>query len=139
MKEFFALMLLAEIVQKSEINHYQSTDLLLRSFVFNEMMSMIRYQVILEFLHFSDNSNHDLNNPAGGKLFKIHPIMEYLVTKFQTPGKNILIDEELILPKGRLNFKQYIPNKRSCFGMKFTYGIRMSMLVKMRLTKAPIY
>ena len=106
-------MLLAEIVQKSEINHYQSTDSLLRSFVFNEIMLMIRYQVILEFLHFSGNSNHDLNNPAGDKLFKIHPIMEYLVTKFQTPGKNILIDEELILPKGRLNLKQYIPNKRS--------------------------
>ena len=80
---------------------------------------MIRYRVILEFLHFSDNSNHDLINPAGDKLFKIHPIMEYLVTKFQTPGKNILMDEELILPKGRLNFKQYIRNKRSGFGIKF--------------------
>ena len=35
-----------------------------------------------------------------------------------TPDKNIAINEELLLWKGRLGFKRYIPNKRARFGIK---------------------
>ena len=35
-----------------------------------------------------------------------------------TPDKHIAIDEESLLWKGRLGFKQYIPNKRARFGIK---------------------
>ena len=34
------------------------------------------------------------------------------------PYKNLFIDESLMLYKGRLNFKQYIPAKRHRFGVK---------------------
>ena len=34
------------------------------------------------------------------------------------PNKSISIDEELLLFKGRLSFKQYIPSKRSRYGIK---------------------
>ncbi|XP_012941584.1 uncharacterized protein LOC106012625 [Aplysia californica] len=34
------------------------------------------------------------------------------------PGENIAIDESLLLRKGRLVFKQYIPLKRATFGIK---------------------
>jgi len=39
-----------------------------------------------------------------------------------TPYQNLSIDESLILHKGRLLFKQYIPSKRSRFGIK-TFSI----------------
>ena len=35
-----------------------------------------------------------------------------------TPDKHIAIDEELLLWKGRLGLRQYIPNKRARFGIK---------------------
>ena len=35
-----------------------------------------------------------------------------------TPDKNIAINEELLLWKGRLGFKRYIPKKRARFGIK---------------------
>ena len=35
-----------------------------------------------------------------------------------TLDKHIAVDEELLLWKGRLGFKQYIPNKRGRFGIK---------------------
>ena len=44
-----------------------------------------------------------------------------MVGKFNaayTTDKNLSIDEELLLWKGRLGFKKYIPNKRSRFGIK---------------------
>ena len=102
----------------------------------------------LRISYFNDNSNYDTNDPARKKLFKICPLMGYLVTKFQsicTLGKNISIDEEPLLWKGRLNFKQYVPNKRSRFGMKFFslcedcgYLWNISTLVKMRMTQVRV-
>jgi hypothetical protein len=39
--------------------------------------------------------------------------------KCATPGEFVSIDESLLLFKGRLSFRQYIPSKRSRFGIKF--------------------
>ena len=107
MKDFIALLLLTDVIQKPEINHYWSTDPLLKSSIFNETMVRNRYQAIMEFLHFNDNSNYNPNEPAIDKLYKIRPVMEYLVHRFQTmytPEKNLSIDEELLLFKGRYVF-----------------------------------
>ena len=35
-----------------------------------------------------------------------------------SPGKNLSMDESLVLFKGRLSFKQYISSKRARFGIK---------------------
>ena len=35
------------------------------------------------------------------------------------PFQDICIDESKMVWKGRLGFKQYIPSKRHCFGVKF--------------------
>ena len=107
MKDFIALLLLTGIIQKPEINHYWSTDPLLKSSIFNETMARNRYQTIMEFLHFDDNSNYNPNDPARDNIYKIRPVMEYLVHIFQTmytPEKNLSIDEELLVFKGRYVF-----------------------------------
>ena len=55
------------------------------------------------------------------RLFKIRPLVQYLLSRFQDlymPGREISIDEQLLLHKGNLNIKQYIPNKRARFGVK---------------------
>ena len=80
-----------------------------------------RFQKILQFLHFADNSNYDTTDPGYNKLFKVRDIVEFLVDRFKTvyiPSENISIDEELLLYKERLSFKQYIPCKRARFGIK---------------------
>ena len=56
-KDFIALLLLTGIIQKPEINHNWSTDPLLKSSIFNVTMARNRYQTIMEFLLFNDNSN----------------------------------------------------------------------------------
>ena len=35
------------------------------------------------------------------------------------PSKNLVTDESLVLWRGNISFRQYIPNKRHKFGMKF--------------------
>ena len=56
------------------------------------------------------------------RLFKIRPLLEHFNTTFQQafcPGRDICIHESLLLWKGRLVFKQFIPLKRARFGIKF--------------------
>ena len=100
-------ILFLSFIQKPEINDYWSTNALLKSFIFNEAMARNRYQAIMEFLHFNDNSNYNPNDPVRDKLYKICPVIEYLVHRFETmytPEKNVSIHEELLLFNGRYVF-----------------------------------
>lgn len=121
MKQFVALSLLMVIVRKPEIAHYWSTNPLLKGSIFNSVMPRNRFQSILQFLHFADKSQFDPNDPDHDRLYKVRPVVEYLVNKFRTvyvPEDHISIDEELLLWKGNLAFKQYIPMKWARFGIK---------------------
>ena len=94
---------------------------MLKTPFFNNVMPRNRFQLIFEFFHFNDNSNYNPQDPNQDCLFKIHRVLDYLMDKFKsvyTPDKHIAIDEELLLWKRRLGFKQYIPNKRACFRIK---------------------
>ncbi|XP_035209506.1 piggyBac transposable element-derived protein 4-like, partial [Stegodyphus dumicola] len=67
-----------------------------------------------------DNNAFDLK-VCNKKTYKIDSILNYLRNKFKVlyvPDKEISVDESLLLWKGRLSWKQYIPSKRSRFGVK---------------------
>ena len=84
----------------------------------SRVMSYNRFHLIDKFLHFVDNKSLDENYE---KIAKIKPIYQYLFERFRTlyiPERDISIDESLLLWKGRLSWKQYIPNKRARFGLK---------------------
>lgn len=83
---------------------------------FRTYMTLRRCQEITQYLHFSDN---DIQT---SKVDKISGILNSLVERFQAvyrPGLYIAIDESLVSHKGRLAFKQYNPQKRARFGIKF--------------------
>ena len=116
MKKFLALTLLMGIMKKPELSDYWSTNVLLKGSVFNSVMPRNRYQTILQFLHFADNSQFDPNDPDRDRLYKVRPLVNHIVSMFKStyiPEKEISVDEELLLWKGRLVFKQYIPLKRA--------------------------
>jgi hypothetical protein len=51
----------------------------------------------------------------------VHSFQETLQCRFRTiytPDQHIAIDEGMVLWKGRLSFRQYIPNKPDIFGIK---------------------
>lgn len=75
-----------------------------------------RYFKLLSMLHFS----HNIISP-NDKLYKIRNVVDMLRNNFSQsfyPYRDLCIDESLLLYKGRLSFKQYIPSKRSRFGIK---------------------
>ena len=114
-KKVFTICLLMEVVQKPKLHLYWSWDPLLKDSIFNVIMPRNRFQAIITFLHFADSRDYDLNESNRDRLYKVRFVIEYIVGRFKSvhvPNKFVCIDEEFLLCKGRLSFKQYIPNKR---------------------------
>ncbi|XP_066593224.1 piggyBac transposable element-derived protein 4-like [Prorops nasuta] len=116
LRVFLGLTINMGHVRKSKLENYWSTDPLLSTPIFNTVMCRNRYLQILRFLHFANND--ELGNHL---LKKVKPVIDDLRVKFSRtifPGKNLCIDESLVLWKGRLMFKQYLLFTRNRFGIK---------------------
>nr|XP_053642416.1 piggyBac transposable element-derived protein 4-like [Cherax quadricarinatus] len=112
---FLATVMLMPHIYKNNIRNYWSTDHFISTPVFCDLPCN-RFTLLLRMLHFADRNMPDRND-----LYKIREVFMYLKQKFSVyfyPFKNIVVDESLILFKGCLSFKQYIPSKHNCFGIK---------------------
>jgi len=120
MNIFFALMLLQGIVQKPELEMFWSTRPLLDTPYIRQVMTGQRFLLLLRCLHFVTNRSLPQDISKAEKSFaKIKPVFDFLIDKFSTvyvPNENFAVDESLMLFKGRLAMKQYIPLKRAGFG-----------------------
>ena len=119
---FFFLNMLGGIVKTPEIEVHWSKHHLLQQPIYGAVMPLKRFCKIKQYLHFVDKEMYDAENHPNPKLHKIHDVYSMLEEKFQslyTPERDISIDESLMLYKGRLGWVQYIPMKRSRFGVKY--------------------
>ena len=116
---FFALMMLNAYNKKRDMKQQWSTDPLLHSPIFGRTMPRDRFFSILSMLHFSNNAqNSDI---PGDRLYKVREVISKIKKEFThmfLPFENLVIDESMVLFKGRLIFKQYIKTKRHRFGIK---------------------
>ncbi|GBO20913.1 PiggyBac transposable element-derived protein 4 [Araneus ventricosus] len=121
LKRFISLLILQGIVQKSTEKWFWSKRPILCTPVFGNVMNEKRYSLIMKFLHFQSCNDSEDQSPSINKLRKIGKFHSMLMQLFQStyiPKQDISIDESLIGYKGRLGWKQYIPTKRSRFGVK---------------------
>lgn len=121
MRIFFAIILVQSVVKKPEEKMYWSKSPIFETPFFAKTLSYRRFLLLKKFLHFSNNAEFVESTHPNPKLNKIWPVFEYLQRKFQQgyiPDKNVTIDESLMLYKGRLGWIQYMPLKRSRFGVK---------------------
>ncbi|PAA73384.1 hypothetical protein BOX15_Mlig019614g1 [Macrostomum lignano] len=106
--------------KKTEMNDYWSTGSYHSTPYFQapEALSRDRFKQLLGFLRFYDC----LEDPTpGDPLYKIRPFLNNLrdtCVNIYRPDEEISVDESLVLYKGRLGFKQYIPTKRARYGIK---------------------
>ena len=81
-------------------------------------MNRKRFNLILEFLHFTNMEDPTLDQNDGNwdRLHKVRPLINIfhdcakVVYLF---GKNLSVEESLALFKGHLQFQQYIKTKRA--------------------------
>ena len=117
-KKFLGLTICMGIVWKPELAMYWSKkDIYDYPFIYKHM-SRDRFQLLLRFLHFADNT---CTTSATNRMYKLQPLLDSVVSKFKsvyTPGNSLVIDESLIPFRGRLVFRQYIPGKAHKYGVK---------------------
>jgi len=81
------------------LKSYWSTDHLLHTPIFGQIMFRDRYIKILRYLYFHDNED---DSEIVDSLVKIKPVIDHLQSKFSAaliPGKNLCIDESLIMER----------------------------------------
>jgi len=121
MKTFIGLLLLMGVIYKPSIRMYWSLDTIYSTPIFSQVMKRDRFELIMKFLHFNDNSTYDATDENRDRLHKVRPLIDGLrerCRKVYYPGKNLSVDESLVLFKGRVHFKQFIRTKRARFGIK---------------------
>ena len=110
------------LVKKPNLKLYWSSSSVIKTQLFLNTMSRDRYLQILRFLHFVDHNNApDPADANRGKLWKIRPFLNALLPRFTAvyaPSQNLSVDETLIKFKERVQFRQFLPLKRSRFGLK---------------------
>jgi hypothetical protein len=117
MTKFLALIGWMGLVKLPSIKDYWRVHKLYNIPLARTVMPRNRFELILKFIHFSDNT---LANPDD-RLYKLRDVLDKFINNYKhtyTPCEKICVDESLIPWRGRLLFRQYIPNKSAKYGIK---------------------
>ena len=121
MYTFLGLVILMSIIVKKSFKEYWSTNPLIHTPIFSAISTRKRFLQIKRCLHFSSDTGGASADRQTDRLRNIRPVVSFLTQRFSevfVPLCNLCIDESLLLWKGRLLFKQYIPKKCNRLGVK---------------------
>ena len=115
--KFLGLVCYMGLVKYPKIFDYWSKKKIYKNAVVPKIMARNRFQQLLRFIHFADNETADQQD----RLYKLRPLVERLCKNFsglRIPNEILATDETMIKFRGRLLFKQYIPEKNFKYGIK---------------------
>ena len=98
-------------------------------------MNRDSFHLLSKFIHFNDIKYPGYDpNDENREITRGAPISRTQMRTVYSPGRELTVDESLILFKGRLHFKQFIRTKRARFGIKLyelttSNGITIDTLV----------
>ena len=105
LKKMLGLILIMGHVRKDDRYEYWSTDALVETPIFSKVLSRDRFNQIWQSWHFS--KNEELNQHSD-RLFKIQPILDYTIPKFNNVYgalRELSLYEGMIPWRGRLSFE----------------------------------
>ena len=112
---YIATLLYRGVVHKPIYHMYYTNDKIFETRGFRKIISQNKLILIEEYIHFVDLSE------LGESSSKICPIHKYIFERWQsllTLGRDVSIDEALLMWNGRLSWKQFIRTKRACLAIK---------------------
>ena len=122
MKAFLGVTVVMGINRLPELELFWSSDEFFGNRGIQTVFTRDRFKAISRFLHFNNpDEEPSLEDPHRDRLYKVRPIIDYLLGTFQAsynPHQNISVDEGMIGFRGRISFRQYMPNKPQKYGFK---------------------
>ena len=122
LKAFLGICIVMGVNTLPKTADYWSTDPYLGNDGIKRVMTKNRFEELSRFLHFNNSEEEPpKTDPRFDRLYKVRPVLEYFNRKMlevYQPGKNLSVDETMIAFKGRLAFRQYMPNKPIKYGIK---------------------
>ncbi|KAF0728333.1 piggyBac transposable element-derived protein 4-like, partial [Aphis craccivora] len=118
LKKFFGLNILMGYLKFPTLRTYWSHNGIDYHPIFGKTMSRHRYESILRCLCFYQPNLVDHSD----RLHKISNVTNHIINNIRTmyyPNENLSLDESILLWRGRLSFRQYIPSKAHKYGIKF--------------------
>ncbi|CAG2189437.1 unnamed protein product [Mytilus edulis] len=114
-KGFLAVFFNMGLIRKVSIEEYWNKH--------SPSQSTPCFRNILKFLHLVDTKKlPKRNDPAYRPSQRFKPLLDFVNRKFlrfYNPRRELSVDESLVGTKGKTSMLQYIPSKRSRFGVKF--------------------
>lgn len=114
--QFLGLCIAMGNIKMPSIKSYWSKNIIYQHPLFSKVMSRNRFEMILRCMCFYDETDD-----TSSRLHKISNVLDHLIERIRNtyqPGENLSLDEALLLFRGRLCFRQYIPNKKARYGIK---------------------
>ena len=96
-------------------DYWKKKDPLFANAIFSTFMGRNRFMVIMRCLHFSNNPEEGEQVPED-RIYKIRPMINFFNKRMEEvyyPDRNLTLDESIVLHRGRLNFRQYLKNKKT--------------------------
>uniref|UniRef100_A0A8C4NJI7 PiggyBac transposable element-derived protein domain-containing protein n=1 Tax=Eptatretus burgeri TaxID=7764 RepID=A0A8C4NJI7_EPTBU len=122
LKAFFSIVVMMGIKSLPRIWCYWSGNRALRCEWVSSIMSYTRFAKIRQYLQASNGSCvTERSDPTYDPIYKVRAIVDKLQTNFSQyyrPRRELSVDEGMIPFKGRLFFKQHMPNKPAKWGIK---------------------
>ena len=112
---YFGFLILMGINKKPEIRDYWNRDPKMFYSPIADRISRDRFEGIIRYLHFVDNSNLPMrDHPSFSRLQKVQPVLSIIkksMSQAYSPHCQLSIDEAMVPFKGRSSMKQYMPIK----------------------------
>jgi len=122
MKVFVGILFYMGISKLPELEMYWSQTYLLLAQPISELMSFNCFQQILRFLHLNDSDQQvSHGQPGYDALFKVRKLLDLIIPRLMLEyhvHEELAVDEAMIPFKGRLDFKQYMKDKPTKWGIK---------------------
>ena len=75
---FLAILILMGIVHKPRFSMYWSTDNILATPIFNQVMKRDSFLLLVRFFHFAENTKYNPADPDTDKLYKIRIVINMI-------------------------------------------------------------
>ena len=112
---FIGMVIYMDIIHLPATVDYWSTNPLLSIHTISSCMPVRCFKALLRTIHLNDSTKAKRpGEDECDKLFKIRPLLDVVLAnsnRLYIPHREVLIDEGMVLFKGRSSYKQYMPRK----------------------------